>query len=149
MITYEKGDLFASGAEALVNAVNCHGNMGGGVARKFKEKWPEMNAEYERDCAEGRLEIGKGSVWENPEGDPRYILNAPTFDANHKITIEYVEEAVKWLRRETEARNIKSVAIPALGCGEGGQNWDDVQALYEKHLAGLDAEVLAFEPFKR
>lgn len=148
MITYTKGDLFDSGSEALVNAVNCHGVMGGGIARKFMERWPEMNARYVDDCEAGRVKIGAGTVWENPKGNPKYILNAPTFDAKHVIKFEYVEEAVKWIRRVVQERGIQSVAIPALGCGVGGQKWEDVFPLYETHLAELDAEILAFEPFK-
>ena len=41
MIKYRKGDLLAEDAEALVNAVNCVGVMGKGIALQFKKAFPD------------------------------------------------------------------------------------------------------------
>ena len=41
MIEFKTGDIFTEDVEALVNAVNCVGIMGRGIALQFKEAWPE------------------------------------------------------------------------------------------------------------
>jgi len=48
MINFVKGDLFESDCEVLVNAVNPIGMMGGGIARQFAIRYPEM----EQKCVE-------------------------------------------------------------------------------------------------
>ena len=40
MIYFKDGDIFKDTSEAIVNAVNCVGVMGKGIALKFKEKYP-------------------------------------------------------------------------------------------------------------
>lgn len=46
LIKYTTGDMFQSGAECLVNTVNCEGYMGKGIAYQFKLKFPENNKAY-------------------------------------------------------------------------------------------------------
>ena len=43
MIRYTKGDIFNSGADCLVNTVNCEGYMGKGIAYQFKMRYPNNN----------------------------------------------------------------------------------------------------------
>lgn len=41
---------------------------------------------------------------------------------------------------------IGSIAVPPLGCGNGGLDWGDVRPLIEGKLADLNTEVLVFAP---
>lgn len=48
MIEIKSGDMFEESADALVNAVNCVGVMGRGVALQFKERFPDNFKAYKR-----------------------------------------------------------------------------------------------------
>src|SRR5271165_2300448 len=78
MLEFRKGDLFESNCEALVNAVNCIGVMGAGIAHVFKVRYPDMFKEYSLICQEGKLAPGILHIWENPKGFPKYVVNFPT-----------------------------------------------------------------------
>ena len=72
MLTYVYNSLFDSPAQTLVNTVNTVGVMGKGIAKAFKEKYPDMFREYKRLCDSGELSIGKIHLWRSPQ---RLVLN--------------------------------------------------------------------------
>src|SRR5262249_47166044 len=41
---------------------------------------------------------------------------------------------------------IRSIAVPPLGCGNGGLRWADVYPLITKYLGQVDADVFVFAP---
>jgi O-acetyl-ADP-ribose deacetylase (regulator of RNase III) len=129
------GDIFESGAEALVNTVNCVGVMGKGLALEFKKRFPKNFKAYRDVCAEGLLHTGKSFVFMNRMYDahattPRYIINFPT-KQDWRDPSEYAYIAFGLNDLEAKIRNygITSIAIPALGCGLGGLDWIKVKQL--------------------
>jgi O-acetyl-ADP-ribose deacetylase (regulator of RNase III) len=127
------GNLLESDFEALVNTVNTVGVMGKGVALQFKKAFPEMFREYEKICKEGKLRPGQVHVFDRGAMfNPRYIINFPT--KRHwrgKSKIEDIRSGLKALLDVLEARGIRSIAIPPLGCGQGGLDWADVLPLIQ------------------
>ncbi len=149
MIEFRRGDIIGEDAEALVNTVNCVGVMGKGVALQFKAAFPANFREYAAACRRGEVMPGKVFVHETGQlTNPRFIINFPT--KRHwrgKSRIEDIEAGLRSLRHEIEARGIKSVAIPALGCGLGGLRWTEVRPPLEQTLGPLnDVRVVVFEP---
>lgn len=154
-IKFEYGDLFTSDAEALVNTVNCVGVMGKGVALEFKRRWPENFKFYKKHCDDRSLRPGKVLIYDRGgmfagEG-PRFIVNFPTKDHwRSKSKMSYVEDGLDSLLEEIERLSIKSVAMPPLGCGNGGLDWDEVRPLIVSKLSGLnDVSVELFGPSVR
>ena len=149
MIESESGDLLSFDAEALVNAVNCRGSMAGGIARQFKIRFPEYNRAYEEACERGEIRLGAVQLYEtgNPE-PPYYFVNFPTMDLpGQKARIEDIESGLADLRRQLAERGIRSIAIPALGCGVGGLEWADVRKCIESALGDMEGlRVALFEP---
>jgi O-acetyl-ADP-ribose deacetylase (regulator of RNase III) len=149
MIIYRVGDLLESGAEALVNAVNCAGAMGRGIALQFKTRFPENFKCYEAACRRGEARPGKMLVFE-PGGlhDPKYIVNFPT--KRHwrdSSRIEDIKSGLADLARVVRARSIASMAVPPLGCGLGGLSWSEVKPCIEEALSRLsDVEIHVYEP---
>jgi O-acetyl-ADP-ribose deacetylase (regulator of RNase III) len=148
MYEYKNGDLFTSGCEALVNTVNCIGIMGAGLAAAFRKKFPQMNKDYIRVCKAKALRPGLMHIWTNPAGDPKYVINFPTKDDLSPSRLEYITDGLDKLKSVIESREIKSIAIPALGCGLGGLPWGVVKTHIENFADDLpeDTKVLIYEP---
>ncbi|MFI5200775.1 MAG: macro domain-containing protein [Candidatus Kapaibacterium sp.] len=148
MIRYTKGNLLDAPTQALVNTVNTVGVMGKGIALLFKEAFPENYREYVRTCKRGELVPGKLLlVREHTLNGDRIIINFPTKkEWYQKSSYSYIESGLKELLRIIESETIGSIALPPLGCGNGGLQWDRVKELIEKYLSTSSAEILVFEP---
>lgn len=153
-LTFQKGDMFAEPVDAIVNTVNCVGVMGKGVALEFKKRWPENFTAYKELCDAKRLSPGEMFVFENTplfdSNEPRYLINFPTKSHwRSKSKLSYVKDGLEALVHEIKQYNIKSIAIPPLGCGNGGLDWADVKPLIISSLSNLNGvDVLVFAPFE-
>jgi|SRR5271165_674564 len=149
MIRYTKGNLLDAQTEAIVNTVNTVGVMGKGVALQFREAFPENYQAYKRACDAKTVHVGKVFVTENHAlTGPKYIINFPTKKHwRHPSRIEYVASGLQDLRRVLEEKKIRSVALPPLGCGNGGLEWTLVRHEIERTLSDLQAvDVVVYQP---
>jgi O-acetyl-ADP-ribose deacetylase (regulator of RNase III) len=149
MLKLTKGDILKADSEALVNTVNCMGIMGRGIALQFRKAFPDNFKVYESACDKKQLHPGWMLVYDlNRFENPRYVINFPTkrhWKGNSKI--EDIESGLKALIDEVKKRNIRSIAIPPLGCGLGGLDWQKVKAIIEKAFKDLpQVDVLLYEP---
>ena len=150
-IDYRTGDLLDADAEALVNTVNCVGVMGKGVALQFKKRFPDNFKRYSRACKREKVQPGHMFVFDTgrPDSKPKYIINFPT--KRHwraKSRVDDVEDGLADLADQIRKRKIRSIAMPALGCGHGGLEWEEVRSLIERELGDLsaDVQIAVFEP---
>ena len=83
MIEYRQGDLFSvtDPNAILTHACNCQGAWGSGVARCFRDSFPEAFKYYANICRNARgiqygtrVLVGQADVWENPKGPDVGIL---------------------------------------------------------------------------
>ena len=149
MIRFTQGDILKAEAEALVNTVNCVGVMGRGIALQFKQRFPANFKAYAVACAQGEVQPGRMFVFETGAMMlPHYVINFPT--KRHwrgKSRIEDIRAGLQALVNEIRTRNIRSIAIPSLGSGLGGLDWQEVKPLMEQMLADLtDVDIVVFEP---
>jgi len=149
MMEFTRGDILRADAEALVNTVNCVGYMGRGIALQFKRAFPENFAAYAAACKRTDVQPGRMLIVETGQfTNPRYIVNFPT--KRHwkgKSRIEDIDAGLAALISDVKRLQIKSIAIPPLGCGLGGLDWADVRPRIERAFASLpDVRVLLYEP---
>lgn len=149
MIKFTQGNLLEANAEALVNTVNTVGVMGKGIALMFKERFAENFVRYASACKAKEVQTGKMFVTELYElGGPRWIVNFPTkqhWKAPSKMA--WIVEGLRDLKQFVIEKQVKSIALPPLGAGNGGLDWGAVREQIERELAGLnDVEILVFEP---
>lgn len=145
-IVFKKGDIFQAHSEAIVNAVNCVGVMGRGLALEFKRKFPKNFQEYKTACDKGELVIGKLFITFD-ESTNQHIVNFPTKRHwREPSKLEDIRQGLAALRQAIQKHNIQSIAIPALGCGLGGLAWQAVKDEIIAALQGIDCQVLVFEP---
>lgn len=148
-MNFLQGNLLDARVEAVVNTVNTVGVMGKGIALMFREKYPENFRAYAAACKAGDVQVGRMFVTPGVELDgPRWIINFPTKQQWWQPTkLEWVQSGLQALRQVIVEKNIRSIAIPPLGCGNGGLDWVAVRPLIEAALGDLgDAEILVFEP---
>ena len=151
MITFTEGNLLESGAEALVNTVNTVGVMGKGIALMFKERFDDNYRQYAAACKAKQVQVGRMFVTPVSElGGPRWIVNFPTKQHwRSPSRMEWVVAGLQDLRRFLLQEQVKSIAIPPLGAGNGGLDWAQVRSQIEAALGDLDIEILVFEPTRQ
>jgi O-acetyl-ADP-ribose deacetylase (regulator of RNase III) len=149
MIEAGSGNLLDARVEALVNTVNTIGVMGKGIALQFKRRFPENFRDYAAACSRGEVVIGRMLVTEMHGAlGPRYLINFPTKKHWHdRSQLEYVRSGLTALVREIRARDIRSIAVPPLGCGNGGLAWADVRPILEHSMTELpEVRFVVFGP---
>jgi len=149
MITYTQGNLLESGAEALVNTVNTVGVMGKGIALMFKERFTRNFQLYAAASKSKEVRTGHMFVTETGElGGPKWIVNFPTKQHwRSPSRLEWVVDGLHDLRRFLIEEQVRSIAIPPLGAGNGALDWALVREQIELVLSDLpDVEILVFEP---
>lgn len=149
MIESTTGNLLHARVDALVNAVNCAGVMGKGIALQFKQAFGAMYVAYRQAVKAGDVVLGRVHVFtcEGPKL-PRYILNFPT--KRHwksRSQLADIESGLVDLVHQVRHLEIASLAIPPLGSGYGGLRWADVRPRIVDAFAALpQVRVLLFEP---
>ncbi|WP_428542884.1 type II toxin-antitoxin system antitoxin DNA ADP-ribosyl glycohydrolase DarG [Profundibacter sp.] len=149
MFEYKTGDILAEDADALVNTVNCVGVMGRGIALQFKNAFPDNFKAYAAACKREEVQPGRMFVSETGQlTNPRYIINFPT--KRHwrgKSRMEDIDAGLVDLIEVIRKYKISSIAIPPLGSGLGGLNWNDVRPRIEEALHGFnDLRIIIFQP---
>jgi len=148
MMKFTKGNLLETDARAIVNTVNTVGIMGKGIALQFKERFPINFKIYADLCKKGQVQIGKMLVVkENSLHGEKIIINFPTKTEWYKKSqYYYIDEGLKDLVKVIDEYEIESIAIPPLGCGNGGLEWDKVKILLGKYLNDLKIDITIYEP---
>ena len=146
MIQFVVDDILESNAFCLVNTVNCEGRMGKGIAWQFKQKYPENEKYYISACQNGEMKIGKVLLFNEKN---KLIANFPTKDKwREKSEYIFIEKGLDDLKEKILSNRIASIAIPPLGCGNGGLLWDKVKTIIWEKLDNLYSEITIYEPSK-
>lgn len=159
MIEYVTGNIFDSGCFTAINPVNCVGVMGAGLAKQFKDRYPEMFSWYQEKCSSEKIKLGQIDIWINPNafrsdirctdyGEFAEIICMPT--KNHwkdSSDLNWIILALQDLREYVTVNYAPScsIAIPKIGCGLGGLNWEtQVKPEIEKYLGDLEHNIKVF-----
>ncbi|WLD14369.1 macro domain-containing protein [Planctellipticum variicoloris] len=149
MIRYTTGNLLEDPSEALVNTVNEVGVMGKGIALMFREEFPENTRAYVEACKAGTLQVGKMLVTVQKElVGPKWVINFPTKKHwRNPSKMEWIRSGLKDLVRVIRESGIRSIAVPPLGCGNGGLEWSQVRQEIETAFAELpNVDVTVYAP---
>lgn len=151
MLQYKTGDILAEETEALVNTVNCVGVMGRGIALQFKNAFPDNFKAYAEACKRQEVQPGHMFVFDTGRlTNPRYIINFPT--KRHwrgKSRMADIEAGLKALQDVMREKNIRSLAMPPLGTGLGGLDWNEVRLRIEEAAGRLQRSACRDLPARR
>lgn len=143
------GDILQSRCPALVNPVNCVGVMGKGLARQFRNRYPEMDRQYRQDC--NRRLLQPGTVRAYPVSPNRTIICLPTKRHwREPSRLRDIAAGLDALADWIADNPVAGVAIPPLGTGLGGLRWDAVRPLIVRFADRFpDATTELYEPYGR
>src|SRR6266581_1022868 len=146
MIRTLVGNIFESEAQTLVNAVNCVGVMGKGIALEFKKRFPDMYEDYVKRCKTGQVQVEKPYLYRSLL--PPWILNFPTKDHWRGVSrLSDIIAGLEYMGRHYHEWEIESLAVPALGCSNGQLEWRVVGPTLYRYLSQYDIPVELYAPF--
>lgn len=160
------GDMFFSGRHTLTISVNCVGVMGRGLASRAKYLFPDVYVYYQDLCKRRTLQLGKPALYrrESPldyqlADEPSTLLNANTeawfllfptkYHWRDRADLEGIEKGLAWIVNNYPQMGLKSLALPALGCGLGGLEWQHVGPMLCKHMSKLGIPVSIYLPAEK
>ena len=163
MITYKSGNLLESELQALTNTVNCVGIMGKGIASEFKSRYPSMFRDYVRRCQRKEVQPGIPYVYPEPVGASQLglgmLADSETRESEHLIVNfptknhwrgnsrkEWIELGLANIVEQYRCWGVTSIAVPALGCSNGGLDWADIGPMMHEYLQPLDILVEIYVP---
>ncbi len=134
-------------ANVLINTVNCVGVMGKGLALEFKHRFPENYKVYKKHCRKESIKIGV--IFNHVENDI-IIMNFPTkIHWKNNSEYEWIEKGLKTLRASLITLSKTNpdfiVAIPKLGCNNGGLQWNVVKKLIQSALSDINLTIYICE----
>lgn len=133
-------DIFDSPAQTLINPVNIVGTMGKGLAEQFKKRVPGLHSRYRTFCRNGQFGINQLWRYRWPDTDKQVICFPTKMHWSQPSRKSWIEANLRRLAELGEHYQIQSLAIPAVGCGEGGLDYENV-------VRPLIFEILAEVPY--
>jgi O-acetyl-ADP-ribose deacetylase (regulator of RNase III) len=161
-----EGDMFFSNMQTLTVSVNTVGIMGKGLASRAKYQFPDVYVIYQDACRKKWLKMGKPYLYKREASFDEELIDEPgtvvtpnavkwflLFATKHhwrdSSDLEGIEEGLRWIAANYKTEGIKSIALPALGCGLGNLDWKDVGPVMCRHLTTLDIPVTIYLPRER
>lgn len=139
MIKCTESTVFNTGADCIVNTINCVGVMGRGIALEFALRYPKLEEQYIEGCHKKVIHTGRVYFYEI---DGQKIINFPTkFHFKYPSQIEWIEQGLDYFVHNYKNWHIKSVAFPLLGASNGGLDPEEIEQLMKKYLSSLDIDV--------
>ena len=165
-ISLIEGDMFFSAMQTLTVSVNLQGIMGKGLASRAKYQFPDVYVYYQDACRSKRLTATRPCLYKReaslddeladlttplttPNAVRWFLLFATKRKWREDSRLEDIEGGLAWFRNNFQAEGVRSIALPALGCGLGGLDWAEVGPLMCRHLHGIEIDVAIYLPRER
>lgn len=139
------GSLFDAPTPSIGQGVNIRGVMGSGIAVEFRRRFPDMYEEYRELCLSGGLFPGEVHRFENSDGTVIYNI-ASQDDPGRNARLEWLEDGVDTALTLLRENGEDTLALPRIGCGIGGLDWDDVRASLADLSDEYDIDIEVWTP---
>lgn len=148
MVKLVKGDLFDSGADIIAHGCNCRGGFGSGVAKIVATKYPKARHYYLDKYDEDGWKLGDVQFVKLNSGD-FYIANCATQDDYLPRGVchadyDAIRIAMMTVKEFAKDRGL-SVALPKIGAGLAGGDWNTIETVLKEVFSDYDATVYYLE----
>lgn len=141
IVSTEVEDIFASPAQTLILPCNTRGALGAGLAKKFKEKWPEIEWPYKYMCQTFQFDSQGLIVYKLKDGSKQILFFPTKRNWKYPSKLVWIDNGLHRLAENWERYGITSLAVPMLGCGKGQLDWTEVYPLIVEWLDPLPLPV--------
>lgn len=138
------GNIFKiDGVTSYAHGCNCAGAMGKGIAVQFRQMFPGMFDQYKKMCLSGQFKPGDVFAFEYDSG--KFVFNLATQEhyvrrLGRLASIKWIKQSVQKMIVIAEERGVSDIALPKIGAGLGGLEWDAVKEALEE--VGSDTKVV-------
>lgn len=148
------GDMIFSQMQTLTVSVNTVGVMGGGLAARARDDFPNLYVQFQKRCRSKELTTKTPYLYKDAyaadsqiaddtgrpqiNGEKWFLLFATKQNWRNPSKMEYIHDGLQWLKENAVKNGITSLAMPALGCGLGGLRWEEVLPIMCQTLRELD-----------
>lgn len=150
-IEYVSGDLFVNrfDAEAFAHGCNCKGSMGAGIAKGFRERYPDMYEEYRRRCKSEPREFNLGDCFLWKADHKPWVFNLGTQEYYWRCRASYqaIRESLDVMKRQADEEGIQSIVMPRIGAGYGGLSWNKIRPIVEHIFSNWPGKLYVYEEF--
>ena len=148
---YVSGDLFVNrfNAQAFAHGCNCKGAMGTGIAKSFRERYPDMYEDYRRRCKSEPREFNLGDCFLWKADHKPWVFNLATQEHYWRCRASYqaIKESLETMKRQPDEEGIRSIAMPRIGAGYGGLSWNKIRPIAEQVFNSWPGKLYVYEEF--
>ena len=141
-IEYRYGDILTTDSRYIAHCVNAQGVMKSGVAKAIRDRYPKSFDDYRETFLETGLSLGKVICSNNSPHNILHIVGQKYYGYDSTTYVDYVA-----LRQVFKIINKRiatiSVAMPLIGCGLAGGDWQIVSAMIEEEFTNIQPIVYA------
>jgi O-acetyl-ADP-ribose deacetylase (regulator of RNase III) len=123
--------------------------MSGGIAKTFRERYPEMFDEYHRRCKAKPPQFNLGDCWLWKADDQPWVFNLASQEGYWRARASYeaIETSLWSMTQQADAEGLTRIAMPRIGVGYGGLSWKNVRAIIEARFGEWDGTLVVYEEF--
>ena len=145
---FEVNSRLSEGKEpyCLAHCISADFGMFGGVVVGFNERWDMKNRLLEKYedyqhvfRMKGGLALPEEVIDHDLTTTVYNLVNKPTVSSHP--TYRSLEDSLNAMREHMWIHGHKRLAIPTIGCGIDGLEWDKVKDLIEQVFSNLDVEI--------
>lgn len=134
---YKIGNLVNATEDIILHGCNAQGAMRSGVAKAIRAKWPGCYDVYKKQYDTYGLNLGNVIWYTTPNF--KLVGNAITqeyYGRNGKKYMSYdaVDDAFQTINHYAKSNGVSAVALPAIGAGLGGGDWDVIKTIIEQRM---------------
>lgn len=132
MIIYKNDSLLKANEKIIAHGCNTKGVMGAGVAKLIKVNFPEAYRYYIKEHNNNGLKLGDVHFVET--NNNKIIANCITQENYGKNGVFVKYDAIKLCLKnlyDFATKNNFDVAIPMIGSGLGGGDWNHIETLID------------------
>ena len=144
MIVYKQGDILTSPEKRIAHGCNCSGGFGSGFAKAIAERYPSVRESYLVRFNSTGWRLGDVQLLGVGDGTGREIANCATQqrygrpDEGPYISYPAVRLVMRYLVTSSWGSGF---AMPKIGAGLAGGNWDIIAQIIEEETKDVEVRV--------
>lgn len=156
MIKEVSGDIVLSTAQVIVHGAGPGDHFEAGLALALREQWPALARDFRHYCHTSHPKSGEAWLWGGAGG--ARIVTLLTQEAAPgergagkpgRAHLEHVNHALRALRALSEKEGFTSIAVPRLGTGAGGLEWEQVRPVIARQLGEMTIPVYVYSEYRK